>query len=221
MHECQICKKEFSRKQSMEEHMVTIHSGEKPYQCKYCSKTFKSRGMRGRHVKKEHIALQMKLKSDCSPISIEFRSNLIEHRNVAHNQPLRKRALHNSSICSMDFKEHKSLEDPQKSHFAKQHSDPALNSQKLRDQNQIENKENCFDFPVELEIQSFDLQNTYPKTHLKDAAVKRKRTLHAHRHLTSSQPHIVSAKNTKEISNDELQKMIVIKIRTKYATLFR
>ena len=52
-HECGDCKKTFSQKWYLKEHMI-IHTGAPRKQCKYCEKDFSSKSHLHRHVKKCH-----------------------------------------------------------------------------------------------------------------------------------------------------------------------
>ncbi|CAK6442304.1 unnamed protein product [Pipistrellus nathusii] len=51
---CEICKKYFTRKPHLEEHMI-LHSQDKPFKCTYCEEHFKSRFARLKHQEKFHL----------------------------------------------------------------------------------------------------------------------------------------------------------------------
>ncbi|OXB68285.1 UNVERIFIED_CONTAM: hypothetical protein H355_007064 [Colinus virginianus] len=50
----QICKKSFTRRPHLEEHMI-LHSQDKPFKCTYCEEHFKSRFARLKHQEKFHL----------------------------------------------------------------------------------------------------------------------------------------------------------------------
>ncbi|XP_004700124.1 zinc finger and BTB domain-containing protein 41 [Echinops telfairi] len=51
---CDICKKSFTRRPHLEEHMI-LHSQDKPFKCTYCEEHFKSRFARLKHQEKFHL----------------------------------------------------------------------------------------------------------------------------------------------------------------------
>ncbi|XP_012872751.1 PREDICTED: zinc finger and BTB domain-containing protein 41 [Dipodomys ordii] len=53
---CDICKKSFTRRPHLEEHMI-LHSQDKPFKCTYCEEHFKSRFARLKHQEKFHLDL--------------------------------------------------------------------------------------------------------------------------------------------------------------------
>ena len=52
-HQCKECGKAFDRKSNVIRHM-RVHNGERPYQCRYCERTFKHITNRKYHEKKVH-----------------------------------------------------------------------------------------------------------------------------------------------------------------------
>lgn len=53
----QICKKSFTRRPHLEEHMI-LHSQDKPFKCTYCEEHFKSRFARLKHQEKFHLGIK-------------------------------------------------------------------------------------------------------------------------------------------------------------------
>ena len=47
-HKCEVCGKGFCEKERLKDHK-NIHTGEKPYKCKFCSDCFASRGTHAMH----------------------------------------------------------------------------------------------------------------------------------------------------------------------------
>ena len=64
-HECDICRKKFSRKSHLVQHF-RIHLGEKPYGCAECGKWYTQPSGRNKHICNQHKELskeeQSKLK---------------------------------------------------------------------------------------------------------------------------------------------------------------
>ena len=52
--QCEICKKYFTRKHSLNVHIASIHEENKPYQCEICAKTFTEKSKLNRHVVSVH-----------------------------------------------------------------------------------------------------------------------------------------------------------------------
>lgn len=53
-HACDVCEAVLASKDKLARHMVTVHSNERPYQCKVCLKTFKLSYQFNRHMKVTH-----------------------------------------------------------------------------------------------------------------------------------------------------------------------
>ena len=51
--QCDICRKSFSQKAHLDKHMHT-HTGDKPYPCQFCNKKFTSTSNLRSHVKSHH-----------------------------------------------------------------------------------------------------------------------------------------------------------------------
>ena len=62
-HECDICKKKFTRKFTLVEHF-RIHLGEKPYGCSKCEKWFTAIASRRYHFKSHHKDLSTEQQSE-------------------------------------------------------------------------------------------------------------------------------------------------------------
>ena len=56
-HECDICKKMFTKKGDLVEHF-RIHLGEKPYGCAKCGKWFTGSFNRNKHIRTHHKELK-------------------------------------------------------------------------------------------------------------------------------------------------------------------
>ena len=52
-HGCEICKKSFSRKYDLEQHLL-VHSPKNTFQCTHCLKTFKSKKGWTKHKRNSH-----------------------------------------------------------------------------------------------------------------------------------------------------------------------
>jgi uncharacterized Zn-finger protein len=52
-HPCQWCNRVFSRKWTLDRHML-IHEGEKPYHCNACGKAFRQKHDLNIHTRKKH-----------------------------------------------------------------------------------------------------------------------------------------------------------------------
>ena len=62
-HECDICKKKFSRKCSLVQHF-RIHLGEQPFGCSKCEKWFTDCSNRDRHIRTCHKELSKEQQSE-------------------------------------------------------------------------------------------------------------------------------------------------------------
>ena len=51
---CTVCSKGFLNTPSLKDHM-NIHTGERPYMCKFCGDTFSSNGTHRMHEKVKHL----------------------------------------------------------------------------------------------------------------------------------------------------------------------
>ena len=59
-HHCPICNKGFTNKHARDDHL-NVHTGERPYTCKYCPATFASQGTLGTH-QRAHLGIKRKPK---------------------------------------------------------------------------------------------------------------------------------------------------------------
>ena len=49
-HECETCKKKFSRKYHLDRH-IRIHTGDRPFGCNVCFRRYSDRSSRNKHLK--------------------------------------------------------------------------------------------------------------------------------------------------------------------------
>jgi uncharacterized Zn-finger protein len=54
LHECAVCKKKYSSKMLLTEHM-NLHTGTRPYACSVCGKTFASKYTHQAHLKTHSV----------------------------------------------------------------------------------------------------------------------------------------------------------------------
>lgn len=54
LHVCNICNKDFASPYNVRRHQLT-HSDDRPYECQYCSKSFKEKSSLTKHVKRVHL----------------------------------------------------------------------------------------------------------------------------------------------------------------------
>ena len=64
-HKCKTCGKGFLTKQSLQDH-TNVHTGKRPYMCKFCGDTFSSYGTHRMHERVKHLGSKRKRKSQGS-----------------------------------------------------------------------------------------------------------------------------------------------------------
>ena len=96
-HTCDVCRKSFTRKDNLTDHINAIHLGLKPHTCDECNMNFSLKSNLARHVKTVHLGL----KHQCDQCKMNFaqKGSLINHINAIHlglkNHPCDK--------CNMNF----------------------------------------------------------------------------------------------------------------------
>ncbi|XP_053987514.1 zinc finger protein 62 homolog [Hylaeus volcanicus] len=107
-NECHSCGKMFSNYANLRRHIRNIHkSGKSHFSCPDCSRTFKTKEIRDRHITTEHKAL----KNMCPkcPKSFVFKGNLNLHFQNAHGEKSRSQTGHKCDLCGKVFLEEASL----------------------------------------------------------------------------------------------------------------
>lgn len=99
LYSCGQCGMVLRSKLGYQQHL-RLHSGEKPYSCKYCNETFSASSRRSEHVRKVHKKEDV-LKHACEICPAKFRipCKLKKHMETAHG----KVAKYSCSICHEKF----------------------------------------------------------------------------------------------------------------------
>ena len=81
-HKCETCGKVCGDKTKLREHRRK-HTGERPYQCSFCEKTFATTGITKRHEDVTHTQTNFKICDECGS-SFSTRGGLEAHLQKAH-----------------------------------------------------------------------------------------------------------------------------------------
>ena len=189
-----------------------MHS-EKLYKCVHCPHTFKEKSACRKHMYFAHNG-DKEFKCDQCSASFERKCNLTNHKQrVVHPEQV----LHNCTICFLVFTEETKLKEHYRICHPKEDPEDLLSLSKVRDNIAIIKKEMpCIspEFGTDMEdgIEVFHPQSEYSKPTVRHFAI---RTSNSLRPVRSTH-----RKGDIEISNAELQKMIVLRIRMRYRSLF-
>ena len=81
-HKCETCGKVCGDKTKLREHQRK-HTGERPYQCSFCEKTFATKGITKRHEDVTHTQTNFKICDECGS-NFSTRRGLEAHLQKAH-----------------------------------------------------------------------------------------------------------------------------------------
>lgn len=120
---CEVCQKAFSSNSDLKTHRRT-HSGETPFKCDYCERSFKQRGHRKLHIQVVHTK-EMPYKCDqCDsafPTRYRYQIHIKRHAGVREHQ---------CAYCDKNFYTLGKLNE----HKKKRHSDDWIREQREKDE---------------------------------------------------------------------------------------
>ncbi|CAG5133369.1 unnamed protein product [Candidula unifasciata] len=120
---CEVCQKAFSSNSDLKTHRRT-HSGETPFKCDYCERSFKQRGHRKLHIQVVHTK-EMPYKCDqCDsafPTRYRYQIHIKRHSGVREHQ---------CAYCDKNFYTLGKLNE----HKKKRHSDDWIREQREKDE---------------------------------------------------------------------------------------
>ena len=82
--QCQICDKRFTRNWSLNQHIRSVHEGQKNHECNQCNKKFATSSSLRRHIKSVHQNVK-NFNCDQCPKAFSRKINLVNHKIKDHN----------------------------------------------------------------------------------------------------------------------------------------
>jgi len=97
VHSCNLCDKTFTRRSNLKRHQDSVHSSAKPFVCSYCSFASKRKDILDRHIREKHLGI----KYNCEICEESFTqlASLKRHINSNHNQDGTFKCAH----CNAEF----------------------------------------------------------------------------------------------------------------------
>ncbi|XP_071052275.1 zinc finger protein ZFP2-like [Onthophagus taurus] len=113
-YKCDECEKSFAQASSLRTHKQAIHSNEKPYACEYCGKKFSTKGMLLKHIQSVHIADSIPKNHKCTFCGKAFRT---QSQMLSHMKWHTNDRQFSCDLCEKSFVNNGGLRKHRKIHF--------------------------------------------------------------------------------------------------------